>query len=49
MKINPFIRLTTAVVTSVALFLTSCDKDDDVTRPTNTITDVVLITPVTVY
>lgn len=46
MKINfPFIRLTTALVTSAALFLTSCDKDDDVTpAPTNTITDVVVNT-----
>lgn len=44
MKINfPFVRLTTALVTGAALFLTSCDKDDDVTpAPTNTITDVVV-------
>lgn len=44
MKIKfPLVRLSTALFASASLFLTSCDKDDDVQpTPTNTITDVVV-------
>jgi uncharacterized surface protein with fasciclin (FAS1) repeats len=43
MKIKfPFLRTTTALLASAALVLTSCDKDDDTTPVTNTITDVVV-------